>query len=100
MIDHAAAADAWERYRRGEADAFSRRQIYVGRGPQVFDDIRKRYRLDPEFHATVDRYVQEFERLLEELGQDGANEAVVKTYLLSERGKVYTLLAHVAGKLT
>jgi hypothetical protein len=42
MIDHAAAADAWERYRRGEADAFSRRQIYVGRGPQVFDDIDSR----------------------------------------------------------
>src|SRR5262249_23178321 len=38
MIDHAAAADAWERYRRGEANAFSR-QIYVGRGPQAFDEI-------------------------------------------------------------
>jgi hypothetical protein len=98
MIDHAAATEAWERYRRGERNAFSR-NIYVGRGPQAFDEIRRRYRLDPEFHATVDRYVQEFERLLEELGQDGTNEAIVKTYLLSERGKVYTLLAHPAGKL-
>jgi hypothetical protein len=98
MIDHAAAADAWDRYRRGEANAFSR-QIYVGRGPQAFDEIRRRYRLDPEFHATVDRYVQEFERLLAELGQDEANAAVAKTYLLSETGKVYTLLAHAAGKL-
>ena len=62
MIDHAAAADAWDRYRRGETNAFSRR-IYVGRGPQTFDEIRRRYGLDPEFHATVDRYVQEFERL-------------------------------------
>ncbi|MCI0736062.1 MAG: apolipoprotein acyltransferase, partial [Beijerinckiaceae bacterium] len=99
MIDHAAAADAWERYRRGETNAFSR-QIYVGRGPQAFEEIRRRYRLDPEFHATVDRYVQEFERLLAELGHDAADEAVAKTYLLSETGKVYTLLAHAAGKLT
>jgi hypothetical protein len=98
MIDHSAAADAWERYRRGEANAFSR-QIYVGRGPQAFDEIRRRYRLDPEFHATVDRYVHEFDRLLAELGQDEANEAVAKTYLLSETGKVYTLLAHASGKL-
>jgi hypothetical protein len=98
MIDHAAAADAWDRYRRGETDAFSPR-IYVGRGPQTFDEIRRRYRLDPEFHATVDRYVQEFERLLAELGQDEASGAVAKTYLLSETGKVYTLLAHAAGKL-
>ena len=98
MIDHAAAADAWDRYRRGEANAFSRR-IYVGRGGQTFDEIGRRYRADPEFHATVDRYVQEFERLLAELGQDEASEAVAKTYLLSETGKVYTLLAHAAGKL-
>jgi len=63
MIDHVAAAAAWDRYRRGETNAFSRR-IYVGRGPQTFDEIRRRYRLDPEFRATVDRYVQEFERLL------------------------------------
>ncbi|MGH6796301.1 MAG: hypothetical protein ACREDH_14155, partial [Methylocella sp.] len=98
MIDHAAAAAAWDRYRRGETNAFSRR-IYIGRGPQTFDEIRRRYRLDPEFHATVDRYVQEFERLLAELGQDEASEAVAKSYLLSETGKVYTLLAHAAGKL-
>jgi hypothetical protein len=99
MIDHAAVADAWDRYRRGEANAFSR-QIYVGRGPQAFDEIRRRYRLDPEFHVTVDRYVRDFEKLLAELGQDEANEVVAKTYLLSETGKVYTLLAHAAGKLT
>jgi hypothetical protein len=98
MIDHAAAAAAWERYRRGETNAFSRR-IYVGRGAQTFDEIRRRYRADLEFRATVDRYVQEFERLLAELGQDEASEAVAKTYLLSETGKVYTLLAHAAGKL-
>ena len=98
MIDHAAAAAAWDRYRRGETNAFSR-QIYVGRGAQTFDEIRRRYRADLEFRATVDRYVQEFERLLAELGQDEASEAVAKTYLLSETGKVYTLLAHAAGKL-
>jgi hypothetical protein len=43
--------------------------------------------------------VQEFERLLAGLGQDEASEGVAKTYLLSETGKVYTLLAHAAGKL-
>ena len=98
MIDHAAAASAWDRYRRGDKNAFTRR-IYVGRGPQTFDEIRRRYRQDPEFRGTVERYVQEFERLLASLGQDEASEAVAKTYLLSDTGKVYTLLAHAAGKL-
>lgn len=98
MVDHAAATAAWDRYRRGDNNAFTRR-IYVGRGPQTFDEIRRRYRLDPEFRGTVDRYIQEFERLLASLGQDEASEGVAKTYLLSETGKVYTLLAHAAGKL-
>jgi len=40
MIDHAAAAAAWDRYRRGETNAFSRR-IYIGRGAQTFDEIRR-----------------------------------------------------------
>ncbi len=98
MIDPDAAAEAWERYRRGEANAFSRR-IYIGRGPQTFDEVRRRYRLDPEFHATVDRYVQEFERLLAEVGRDHQDDAAARTYLTSETGKVYTMLAHAAGRL-
>ncbi|WOJ89887.1 hypothetical protein RZS28_00800 [Methylocapsa polymorpha] len=98
MIDHDAAAEAWDRYRRGEANAFSRR-IYVGRGPQTFEEVRRRYRLDPEFHATVDRYVQEFERLLAEVRRDQQDDAATQTYLTSETGKVYTMLAHAAGRL-
>ncbi len=98
MVDPSAAAAAWDRYRRGDSNAFTRR-IYVGRGPQTFDEIRRRYRLDPEFRGTVDRYIQEFERLLASLGEDEGSEGVARTYLLSETGKVYTLLAHAAGKL-
>ncbi|VTZ48559.1 hypothetical protein MPC4_100002 [Methylocella tundrae] len=98
MIDPDAAAEAWERYRRGEANAFSRR-IYLGRGAQTFDEVRRRYRLDPEFHATIDRYVQEFERLLAELNRDNADESATQTYLNSETGMVYTMLAHASGRL-
>ncbi|WP_210253574.1 hypothetical protein, partial [Methylocella tundrae] len=98
MIDPDAAAEAWERYRRGEANAFSHR-IYIGRGVQTFEDIRRRYRLNPEFHATVDRYVQEFERLILELNRDNADETATQTYLNSETGMVYTMLAHASGRL-
>ena len=98
MIDHSAASAAWERYRAGDKNAFQKR-IYVGRGPQTFEEIRRRYRADPEFRATVDRYVTEFERLLSGLNADANGDAIARTYLLSETGKVYTLLAHAAGKL-
>jgi len=97
MIDHDAAADLWERYNRGERNVFTKR-LYTVQGQKAFDEIRKRYRSDREFKQTVDRYVGEFERLLEEVSRDDRGQVVVLTYLTSETGKVYTMLAHAAGR--
>jgi hypothetical protein len=98
MVDHAAIGEAWDNYRRGELNAFSR-QLYIGRGPQTFEEIRRRYRSDIEFRDTVDRYVQEFERLLADVSRDDRDDSLTRTYLTSETGKVYTMLAHAAGRL-
>ena len=98
MVDSEAAAEAWDRYRRGEPNAFSQR-IYIGRGAQTAEEVRRRYRLNTDFRATVDRYVQEFERLLNELNRDNADQSVLRNYLISETGLVYTMLAHASGRL-
>ena len=83
---------------RGERNAFTR-QLYTPHGQRVFDDIRNRYRADRNFHGTVDRYLAEFERLLEDVSRDErGGQAMVRTYLTSETGKVYTLLAHASGR--
>jgi Apolipoprotein A1/A4/E domain len=97
MIDHDAAADLWDRYKRGERNVFTRR-LYTLQGQQAFDDIRKKYRSDREFKQTVDRYISEFERLLDEVSRDDRGQVVARTYLTSETGKVYTMLAHAAGR--
>ena len=97
MIDHDAAADLWDRYKRGERNVFTRR-LYTLQGQQAFDEIRKKYRSDREFKQTVDRYIGEFERLLEEVSRDDRGQVVARTYLTSETGKVYTMLAHAAGR--
>ncbi|MGA8956679.1 MAG: hypothetical protein WB503_14915, partial [Pseudolabrys sp.] len=97
MIDHDAAADLWDRYKRGERNVFTRR-LYTLQGQQAFDDIRKKYRADREFRHTVDRYISEFERLLDEVSRDDRGQVVARTYLTSETGKVYTMLAHAAGR--
>ena len=97
MIDHDAAAELWDRYNRGERNVFTRR-LYTMQGQKTFDDIRKRYRADREFKQTVDRYIGEFERLLEEVSRDDRGQVVARTYLTSETGKVYTMLAHAAGR--
>jgi hypothetical protein len=97
MIDHDAAADLWDRYKRGERNVFTRR-LYTLQGQKAFDEIRVKYRADREFKQTVDRYIAEFERLLEDVSRDDRGQVVARTYLTSETGKVYTMLAHAAGR--
>ena len=97
MLDHDAVADLWERYRRGERNVFSRR-LYTLQGQQAFDEIRRRYRGEREFRETIDRYIHEFERLLSEVGRDDRDGSLAKSYLVSDTGKVYTMLAHAAQR--
>ena len=88
----------WDRWRRGDATAVSRR-LYTEAGQQAFDEIRSRYRADPEFRETATRYTQEFERLLAKISQNDRDGSQWRGYLLSNSGKVYTILAHAAGRL-
>ena len=97
MLDHEAVVDLWERYRRGERNVFSRR-LYTLQGQQAFDEIRRRYRGEREFRETIDRYIHEFERLLSEVGRDDRDGSLAKSYLVSDTGKVYTMLAHAAQR--
>ena len=77
----------WERYRRGEQNVFDRR-LYTPQGGAAFDEIRRRYRGEREFRDTVDRYIQEFERLLSEVARDDRDGSLAKSYLVSDTGKV------------
>ena len=83
--------------KRGERGIFSKR-LYTAQGQKAFDEIRRKYRADPEFRQTVEQYIHEFERLLEEVSRGDRGPSVVRNYLTSDTGKVYTLLAHAAGR--
>src|SRR5690606_20693145 len=62
-IDHDVSIELWNRYRRGERDVFTRR-LYTLKGQQTFDEIRRKYQSEAEFRAAVDRYCDDFEKLL------------------------------------
>jgi hypothetical protein len=97
MIDHEAAAELWDRYNRGDRNVFTHK-LYTMQGQKAFEEIRRKYRSERDFMRTVDRYIGEFERLLEEVSRDDRGQVVARTYLTSETGKVYTMLAHAAGR--
>src|SRR5262249_7271692 len=75
VVDPEGATELWERYKRGDRNAFTRR-LYTLQGQKAFDEIRKRYRSDRDFKGTVDRYIGEFERLLDEVSRGDRGQAV------------------------
>ena len=97
-IDHETAVDLWERYQRGETNVFTRR-LYTLQGQQTFDEIRRKYQSEGEFKGAVDRYIEDFERLLKDASGNDATGMMAQTYLASDTGKVYTMLAHASGRL-
>ena len=78
---------AWERFNRGETGVFTR-EIYTRQGQPTFEEIQRKYAREPEFRQTVDRYVEEFERLLREVARDDRDRLLTRSYLVSETGKV------------
>ncbi|MBN9059728.1 MAG: hypothetical protein J0H21_11145, partial [Rhizobiales bacterium] len=96
-IDPRAAAELWERHHRGEKNVFTRR-LYTLAGQQTFDEIRRKYQGEADFKAAVDRYVGDFERLLKEVARNGQDASASSAYLVSDTGKVYTMLAHASGR--
>jgi hypothetical protein len=98
FVDAEAAAEMWDRWRSGDTTAVSRR-LYTAQGQQTFDEVRRKYRTDPQFQISVTRYTQEFERLLAKIGQNDRDGAQSRATLLSDAGKVYTMLAHASGRL-
>jgi len=98
LMDRNLAAEMWDRYQRGENKAFTKR-LYTPAGQKAFDEVARKYRSDRNFKQTVDRYITEFERLLDEVARDERGPGMLRSHLTSETGLVYTLLAHAAGRL-
>jgi hypothetical protein len=98
LMDRNLAAEMWDRYQRGESKAFSKR-LYTPAGQKAFDEVARKYRADRTFKQTVDRYIAEFERLLDEVAREDRGPQTLRGHLTSETGLVYTLLAHAAGRL-
>ena len=98
-IDHDASVDLWRRYQRGERDVFTRR-LYTLKGQQTFDEIKRKYEREPEFRTAVDRYIGDFEKLLADVARTDRDKSVTQSYLTSDTGKVYTMLAHAAGRFS
>ena len=96
-IDEKTSVEVWRRHNCGEKNSFTRR-LYTLQGQQTFDEIKAKYGKNKDFKSAVDRYVVDFERLLSEVTKNGADTEAGDPYLVSTKGKVYTMLAHASGR--
>ena len=84
-MDRNLAAEMWDRYQRGESKAFTKR-LYTPAGQKAFDEVARKYRADRGFKQTVDRYIAEFERLLDEVAREDRGPQALRGHLTSETG--------------
>ncbi|MCJ8324675.1 MAG: hypothetical protein HRU29_05540 [Rhizobiales bacterium] len=97
-LDHNAPDQLWARYRNGERNVFTRR-LYTLRGQKLFDEVGHKYNNDSGFRRDVDRYIADFEELLTKIYEQDRDSMLIDTYLSSETGKIYLMLAHASGRL-
>jgi hypothetical protein len=97
-LENSPPPELWRRYQAGERNVFARR-LYSMAGRELYDRIAARHRTDGEFREQVDNFTSMFERLMTEAAGRDRDNILVETYLTSDTGKVYLMLAQATGKL-
>ena len=90
--------ELWKRYVAGDRSAYTRRLLGL-----LTADARERmarqYQDDAEFRDFADRYMAQFEKLLDEAMRNDREMILAETYLTSRTGKLYLVLAAAANRL-
>jgi hypothetical protein len=89
--------DDWRRFNKGEKGLFVRKLLGF-REKSKLAAIRQKYQDDGEFQDYVGRYLSQFEGLLKGSRKRDHDGVLITTFLTSDMGKVYMLLARALGR--
>lgn len=89
---------AWDAYLKGDRGVFARRAVKLVENSEA-KEILRLYQADDGFHASVNRFIHDFEAMLRLLigARDGS--AISVTLLSSDIGKLYVALAQAIDRL-
>jgi hypothetical protein len=96
-IDERRVLDVWARLKRGEAEVLQQRGLYARQS--IVDRVRRRFETDQNFRGVVDRYLADFEKMLQDVSRSDPRGSAVQSRLGSDDGRVYFVLAHISGRL-
>ncbi len=98
-IDERRVLDIWTRLKRGETEVLQQRGLYSRQTQPIVDRVQRRYETDQNFRTVVERYLADFEKMLNDLSRSDPRGAAVQSRLGSDDGRIYFVLAHVSGRL-
>lgn len=90
-------SDLWRRYIAGERSIFARRLVSL-MGKDGVDKIKAKLAADGEFRGFVERYIEQFEALLDEASARDRDNILVETFLAAHTGRLYLILAQAVGR--
>jgi hypothetical protein len=97
-VDSTLPRDLEKKYAGGERDVYTRR-VFEGRGKRLERAIAEGHRGDRLMRGRVDSYIRLFERLLDTMNSAPGGEQLVEACLASESGRIYVMLAEMAGRI-
>ena len=91
--------DLWKKYHEGDREVFAR---YVSKNmtKKQLADIRKKYESKTTFRLLVDRYLQDFESLVNAARSNQRSGTFLALISGSDIGKVYYILARALDKVS
>lgn len=96
-LDTDVASELWHKYQKGEKYIFNS-SIYNQNGKITFFNISQKYNDEIEFKQSADQYIEDFETMIKNMAENNKDNNAIMSYLVSDTGKVYTMLAHAAGR--
>lgn len=92
-------ADLWNNYHSGRKNIDSS-LLYTPQGLSLFERIKYNYDQNQNFKNIVTQYIENFEQSLDNISyQKNTDQQQIKKYLISNDGKIYTMLAHAANRI-
>ena len=90
--------DLEKRYTASERSVYATR-LYETRSRKLIKALENRYAEERLLRSRIQAYNRLFEKLLDSISETDGAEAVMEEVLASEQGRIYVMLAEVAGRL-
>jgi predicted nucleic acid-binding Zn-ribbon protein len=88
---------AWGSYLKGNRGVFTRRAVRLMDASET-RSIKSHYESEPEFQASVNRYVHDFEAMLRRVLAERDGGMIAVTLMSSDMGKLYAALAQAVDR--